>query len=98
MFLIDDRRQEPLLDLALNAVIEALRMAPDRYAIIYNNQYDDNHNTAAATLSYSPKLYQTYYNDYREGILEIAKAVFNSLSNQLVNKTMVTSVKGAITY
>jgi hypothetical protein len=57
-------------------------MAPDRYAIIYNNQYDDNNNvfngnnnTAAATLSYSPKLYQKYYNDYREGILEIAKTL-----------------------
>jgi hypothetical protein len=28
--------EEPLLDLALNAVIEALRMAPDRYSIIFN--------------------------------------------------------------
>ena len=36
--------QEPLLDLALKAVIEALRMNPDRYAVIYNSKYDDNCN------------------------------------------------------
>jgi hypothetical protein len=36
--------EEPLLDLALKAVIEALRMNPDRYAIIYNSKYDNNDN------------------------------------------------------
>ncbi len=50
-------------------------------------------NTAAATLSYSPKLYQKYYNDYREGILEIAKTFLRMLSNQIVDKTMVAEVK-----
>jgi hypothetical protein len=31
-----------LLSSALNAVIEALRMNPDKYAVIYNNHDDDN--------------------------------------------------------
>jgi chromosome segregation ATPase len=34
--------QEPLLGSVLKAVIESLRMAPDRYAIIFNSKYDDN--------------------------------------------------------
>jgi chromosome segregation ATPase len=34
--------EEPLLELALKAVIEALRMNPDRYAVIYNSKYDNN--------------------------------------------------------
>src|SRR6187401_3220029 len=34
--------QESLLDLALNAVIEALTMNPDTYAVIYNSKYDNN--------------------------------------------------------
>jgi hypothetical protein len=90
-------QQEPLLDLVLNAVIEALRMAQDRYAIIYNNRYDDNdnvfnNNSSAAATSYSPKLYQNYYyNECHEGILEIAKGFLKMLSNQLVNKTMVAA-------
>jgi CheY-like chemotaxis protein len=99
VFLIDDRRQEPLLDLALNAVIEALRMAPDRYAIIYNNQYDDNHNTAAATLSYSPKLYQTYYNDYAlknslalKRFLQVLNAT-NKDSNSSYYKLVITDLR-----
>jgi len=37
--------EESLLDLALKAVIEALRMNPDRYAIIYNIKYDDNNDS-----------------------------------------------------
>src|SRR6476660_1558995 len=36
--------EEPLLELALKAVIEALRMNPDMYAVIYNSKYDDDHN------------------------------------------------------
>jgi hypothetical protein len=41
-----------------------------------------------------PKPYQNYYyNEYHEGILEIAKTFFNSLLNQLVDKTMVAAVK-----
>ncbi|HET7391861.1 MAG TPA: hypothetical protein VFJ51_13650 [Nitrososphaeraceae archaeon] len=38
--------QDTLLDLALNAVIEALRMNPDRYAIIYNSKYDSDDNVS----------------------------------------------------
>src|SRR5690349_6489451 len=95
--------QEPLLDLALNAVIEALRMAHDRYAIIYNTKYDNNvfasnnnnNGTVAATLSYSPNLYQNYYyKEYREGIIEIAKTFFNNTLDQIVDKTMVAAEKG----
>jgi ferric iron reductase protein FhuF len=40
--------QETLLDLALKAVIEALRMTPDRYKIIYNSKYDNNDNRCIA--------------------------------------------------
>jgi hypothetical protein len=72
------------------AVIEALRMAPDRYAIIFNTKYDiDNGNSSTTMLSCKP--YQNYFydNEYQKGLLEVAKAVSNSLSNQLVNKTMV---------
>jgi prefoldin subunit 5 len=93
--------QEPLLDLALNAVIEALRMAHDRYAIIYNTKYDNNvfvsnnNNGTVAAVSYSPNLYQNYYyKEYREGIIEIAKTFFNNTLDQLVDKTMVAAEKG----
>jgi chorismate mutase len=95
--------QESLLDLALNAVIEALRMNPDRYAVIYNSKYDNSNsvfdssrgtNTAAATSPTSTKPYQNrYYNAYHEGILEIAKGFLNTLLNQLVDKTMAAAVK-----
>jgi hypothetical protein len=69
--------QETLLDLALNAVIEALRMNPDRYAIIYNSKYDSDDNddnvsdssstttapilSSCSTYSSSTKPYQNYY-------------------------------------
>jgi flagellar biosynthesis GTPase FlhF len=94
--------QEPLLDLALNAVIEALRMAHDRYAIIYNTKYDNNvfasnnnNNGTVAAVSYSPNLYQNYYyNEYREGIIEIAKTFFNNTLDQIVDKIMVAAEKG----
>ncbi|MGA9171378.1 MAG: hypothetical protein WCF06_13675 [Nitrososphaeraceae archaeon] len=90
------------------AVVEALRMNPDKYAIIYNSEYDDSDsvfdssrgtNTAAAisppyTSSTSTKPYQNrYYNEYHEGLIELAKGFFNSLLNHLVNKTMVAAVK-----
>jgi hypothetical protein len=96
-----------LLTSALLAVVEALRLNPDRYAIIYDNKYDDNNDSGSSTavveVPYSssssssstyPKSYQNYYyNEYHEGILEIAKTFFNGLLNQLVNKTMVAAVK-----
>jgi hypothetical protein len=48
----------------------------------------------AAAASYSPNLYQNhYYNDYHEGVLEITKTFVKMLSNQLINKKMVVSVK-----
>jgi chorismate mutase len=42
--------QETLSDLALNAVIEALRMNPDRYKI-YNRKYDNNDNYITTKLT-----------------------------------------------
>jgi len=100
--------EESLLDLALTAVVEALRMNPDRYKIIYNSKYDDNDNgniiessmgmgTTAAAISpsrHSTKLNQNYYyNEYREGILEIANSLLKILANQVVDKTMVAAVQ-----
>ena len=35
--------RKSLLTSALVAVIEALRMNPDRYAVIYDSKYDDNY-------------------------------------------------------
>jgi hypothetical protein len=81
--------QESLLGLALKAVVEALRMNPDRYAIIYDSKYNNNDNvfdntmgtTASGAISSSSPYtssnsimsYQNhYYNEYHEGILEIA--------------------------
>ena len=89
---------------ALLAVVEALRLNPDRSAIIYDSRYDNNDNilnnntstAAAVTYPSSPysKPYQNhYYNEYHEGILDIAKTFFNSLLDQLVDKTMVAAVK-----
>jgi hypothetical protein len=43
--------QESLLDLGLKAVIEALRMNPDRYKIIYNSKYDSNEGVFDNTMS-----------------------------------------------
>ena len=77
--------EESLLDLALKAVIEALRMNPDRYAVIYNRKYDSDDNifdsstTPSAMPSSSPMPRNRYYN--------------KSLLNQLVDKTMVVAVR-----
>jgi hypothetical protein len=72
--------RKSLLTSALIAVVEALRMNPDRYAVIYNSRYDNNDgniesSTAAAIPSspytsrhsHSTKLNQNYYyNEYHE--------------------------------
>jgi hypothetical protein len=90
------------LDLALKAVIEALRMNPDRYAVINNSKYDDNcsifdsGSNIATAISSSPSTstmpYQNYYyNKYHEGILELPKGFLNILLNQSVNKIMVAA-------
>jgi hypothetical protein len=100
--------EEPLLELALKAVIEALRMNPDRYAVIYDSRYDSDDNvynsssTTTAPISSSRSTYSTptipyqnhYYNKYHEGLVELAKGFHNLLLNQLVNKTIVAAVKG----
>jgi chorismate mutase len=104
------KEEETLLDLALKAVIETLRMNPDRYAIIYNIKYDsdDNVSDSSSTTTTAPissssstyttytKLYQNYYYDkYHEGLLELAKGFLKILTNQMVDKTMVAAaVKG----
>jgi hypothetical protein len=59
-------------------------MNPDRYAVIYNSRYDNNNgnifdssvSTSAADISSSHSLTKPnqnyYYNEYHEGIVEIA--------------------------
>ena len=99
-------RTRRIINFSPLAVVEALRLNLDRYAIIYNNKYDNNDSgssTAVVEVPYSscfsssspyPKPYQNYYyNEYHEGILEIAKTFFNGLLNQIVDKTMVGAVK-----
>jgi chorismate mutase len=92
--------QEPLLDLALKAVIEALRMNPDRYKIIYNSKYENNNDnifdssTTPSAMRSSPIPQNRYHSEYHEGLLELAKGFFKGLLNQLVDKTMVAAVKG----
>ena len=76
--------QETLLDLAFKAVIEALRMTPDRYKIIYNSKYDNNDNifdsnTTPSAMPSSPIPQNYYYNKYHEGILELAKGFLKLL-------------------
>jgi hypothetical protein len=81
--------EETFLDLVLKAVIEALRMNPDRYKIIYNSKYDSDDNVSTSTFT-KPQNY--YYDKYHEGLTELAKGFFNILLNQLVDKTMITAV------
>jgi chorismate mutase len=95
--------RKSLLNSALVAVVEALRMNPDRYAIIYNSKYDNNDifdssmGTTAVAISSSHSStisnQNYYYNEYHEGILEIAKGFLNVLLNKSVNKTMVAALK-----
>jgi hypothetical protein len=95
-----------IIRLALKAVIEALRMNPDRYAVIYDSKYDSDDNvsntstttapisSSSSTYSTFPKAYQNhYYNEYHEGILEIANSFLKILTNQIVDKTLVAAVK-----
>jgi hypothetical protein len=100
-FLTDE---ETLLELALKVVIEALRMNPDRCAVIYNSKYDNDDNVPNGSTTTMPissshsnsstKPYQNrYYNEYHEGILEIAKTFLKILLDQMVDKTMVAAVK-----
>jgi hypothetical protein len=82
-------------DLALKAVVEALRMNPDRYEVIYNSKYNNNEsvfdsNGITAVVISSPHFPKSqsqnyYYNEYRQGLLEIAKGFLNTLLNQLVD-------------
>jgi hypothetical protein len=91
-----------LLNSALVAVVEALRMNPDRYVVIYNSKYDNNDNifesstgTTAADISsshYSTISNQNYYNEYHDGIIEIANSFLKILLNQIVDNTMVAAV------
>jgi hypothetical protein len=88
-----------LLTSALIAVVEALRMNPDRYAVIYDSKDDDNDtvsdsNGTTAVISLPPKSNENYnYNEYHEGILEIANSLLKILSRQTVDKTMAALKK-----
>jgi chorismate mutase len=101
--------EETLLDLALNAGIEALRMNPDRYKIIYDSKYDSDDNlsnsssttipisSSSSTSSTFPKANQNhYYNKYHEGIIELAKGFLKIMTNQLVDNTMVAAVQADV--
>src|SRR6188472_1378008 len=104
------REEESLLDLALKAVIEALRMNPDKYKIIYDNKYESDGYAANSSsntivpISSSRSTYFTstkphqnyYYNKYHEGLVELAKGFFKGLLSQLVDKTMVAAVKADV--
>jgi predicted nuclease with TOPRIM domain len=46
--------EEPLLDLALKAVIEALRINPDRYTVIYDSKYDSDDNVSNSSTTTAP--------------------------------------------
>ena len=95
--------RKSLLNSALVAVVEALRMNPDRYAVIYNSKYDDNNddnifdssnnNTIVSISSPSSKSQNHYYNQYHEGILEISNSLLKILTNQIVDNTIVRAVK-----
>jgi hypothetical protein len=97
------KERKSQLTSALIAVVEALGMNLDRYAVIYNSKYDNNDNifdssigttvtAIASSQSTSTKLYQNYYyNKYQECILEIANLLFKILLNQIVDKTMVAA-------
>jgi hypothetical protein len=89
--------QGGLLNSVLLAVVEALRMNPDRYAVIYNTIYDNDDSSssiATAIPAPYPKPYQNYhYKEYHEGILEIANSFLKILTNQMVDKTMVAAVQ-----
>jgi hypothetical protein len=80
-------------------------MNPDRYQVIYNSKYDDDHSdnafdniTRSAAISFSHSSTKSqqnyYYNEYHEGILEISNSLLKILLNQLVDTTMVAAVKG----
>ena len=92
--------EQTLLELALKAVIEALRMNPDRYKIIYNSKYENNNDnifdssTTPSAMRSSLIPQNRYYSEYHEGLLELAKGFLSILLNQSVNKTMVAAVKG----
>jgi hypothetical protein len=99
------KERKSLLTSALVAVVEALRMKPDRYAVIYNSKYDNNNDnifdssigTTAADISSSHSStisnQNYYYNEYHEGIIEIASSFLKILTNQMMDSTMVAAVK-----
>ena len=66
-------------------------MNPDRYAVIYNTKYDNNNESVSTSTFTKPQDY--YYNKYHEGLVEIAKGFLKILLNQLVDKTMVMTMK-----
>jgi hypothetical protein len=79
-------------------------MNPDRYAVIYNSKYDDNDNVFESSNSTTSSVISSlhshskvppnhYYNEYHEGILEIANSFPKILTNQIVDNTMVAAVQ-----
>jgi hypothetical protein len=75
-------------------------MNPDRYAVIYNSKYDNNSSlfdssrttdmtilSTHTSTNTKPQNQNYYYNEYCEGILEIANSLLKILLNQLVDTT-----------
>jgi chromosome segregation ATPase len=87
--------QESLLDLALKAVVEALRMGPNTHEIIFNNsKYDNDGIVFDKSGNTTSETYQEhYYNKYHEGLVELAKGFLKILLNQLVDKTMAEAAR-----
>jgi hypothetical protein len=80
-------------------------MNPDRYAVIYSSKYDNNDSVFDSTSTTSTaissshshsstKVHQNYYyNEYREGTIEIANSLLKILLKQMVDNTMVAAAK-----
>jgi hypothetical protein len=101
--------QEPLLNLALKAVIEALRMNPDRYVVIYNSKYDNNDNVfdntmgttaSAAISSSSPYTSSTsimsYQNRYYNKYHEGLVEIAKTFLNILLNQLVDKTMVAAV--
>jgi len=57
--------------------------------LLYDNKVSD-HNVSTSTFN-KPQNY--HYDKYHEGLVGLAKEFFNTLSSQMVDKTMVAVVK-----
>ena len=77
-------------------------LGPIIYTGSYTRKYNgtrsvfDYSSNATAAMSSSPTPQNRYYNEYHEGLLELAKGSLKILLNHLVDKTMVAAVKADV--